>query len=513
MMRFTDGRLPTERPARDSTERLRSSPRLSPRLEMLETRCLLSATYLGSEYDDGPPLPSRGPTVAEKPVASLGLDRGVVRPPVTVGLVQAGSAPSVAAGGVVSGIGVSFSDGTTLPGIPGLPRARYVVVPATSAPHQTFATAQGLPDLPYFGVVGAIGSGDPADLYRLTLNTGAEGLYFGLVSDQSGAIVPMQLQAFTGSGQLLGEWSFGSQGTTSLSSSLGALAAGSTIYFGISAGNPGGTGGSSAPIGYQLWVGLQSATSGSTIAPGAGTTGSSPASSPAVASPIPASTSPWALPSSGSSPISPTAPPNASGGMRVAVGSPAIRSAGPSGGLLSTGDPAPAVASDFNASVNKDWDESSLTGPTARPDDKVDPTELSGREREPDALVVIHGPGGFPLLGAVALGHRRGNSTSGRGDLATPAARSYEDFQAEARALPAAPEIPSTDATTTAHSGTFRDRAWGKFSVPLFSGLGLATAYTLNAVLSQPIAGFDYLTSRLESDDRARPRRRNRGLE
>ncbi len=194
----------------------------------------------------------------------------------------------------------------------------------------------------------------------------------------------------------------------------------------------------------------------------------------------------------------------------MAVGSPATRSAGPSGGLLSEGDPAPAVASDFNAAVNKDWDESSLTGPTARRANKVEPTELSGREREPDALVVIHGPGGFPLLGAVALGHRRGNSTTGMGDFATPAAMSYEEVPLAGEALPAVSEIPLTDDTITAQSRAFHDRPWGSFSVPVFSGLGLATVFTLNAVLSQPIAGFDYLTSRLDSDDRTQPCRKNR---
>jgi hypothetical protein len=410
----------------------------------------------------------------------------------------------------VSGVGGSWSDGTTLPGIPGLPRARYVIVPETKAPHQTFTTAQVLPNLPYFGVVGTLGSGDPIDLYRLTLNAGAGGLNFGLVSDQSAPTIPMQLQVFDGSGRLLGEWSLGGQGTTSLYAGLGVLPAGSTIYFGITAGNPSGSGGPSTSIGYQLWVGRQSATDSSTTALGAGTTGSSSAIAPGIASPLPASTGLAALPSSGNSPSTPTPPPTGSGGLRVAVGSPATRSAGPSGGLLSEGDPAPAVASDFSAAVNKDWDESSLTGPTARPADKVETTELSGREREPDALMIIHGPGGFPLLGAVALGHRRGNPTAGMGDFATPAAISYEDFQTEAQALPAVSQTPLPEDTITAQSRSFHDRPWGRFSVPVFSGLGLATVFTLNAVLSQPMAGFDYLTSRLDSDDRTQPYRRDR---
>jgi len=42
-----------------------------------------------------------------------------------------------------------------------------------------------------------------------------------------------------------------------------------------------------------------------------------------------------------------------------------------------------------------------------------------------------------------------------------------------------------------------RRRAWGRLPVSVFSGLGVATVWTLNAVLSQPIAGYDYLTARL----------------
>jgi hypothetical protein len=492
---------------RDSTERLRLSPRLSPCLERLEVRCLLSGTSSGSEFDDGRPSPVRGQSVAESPVNSYGLDRRGVRLHATPGGIRAGSATGLDHASPSSGVGVSWGDGTTLPGLPGLPRAHYVIVPEIQAPHHTFATAQELPNLPYFGVVGTIGAGDPIDLYRLTLNSGAENLNFGLMSNQS---MPMQLQVFDGSGALLGEWSSSGQGTTSLDAALGALPAGSTIYFGITAGSPGGWGTPSTSIGYQLWVGVQSATAGSTIAPGSGTTGSSPANLPAIASPLPASTGLGALPSSGNSPTTPTSPPNAAGGMRVAVGSPATRSAAPSGGLLSEGDPAPPVASNFNAVVNKNWDHSSLTGPTARPADKVEPADSSGREREPDALVVIHGPGGFPLLGAVALGHRRGNSTAGMGDFAAPAALSYEDFQARARALPAVSEDPSTDAIVSIPSRAFHERRWGRISVPVFSGLGLATVFTLNAVLSPPMAGFDYLTSLLEAAPRTRPRRGDR---
>ena len=101
-----------------------------------------------------------------------------------------------------------------------------------------------------------------------------QGLNFGLVSDQAAPTVPVQLQVFDGSGQMLGEWSLSGQAATSLFGGLGALPAGSTIYFGITAGNPSSPGGPSAAIDYQLWVGLQSATSRARRSlPGTGTTG------------------------------------------------------------------------------------------------------------------------------------------------------------------------------------------------------------------------------------------------
>ena len=128
--------------------------------------------------------------------------------------------------------------------LPGLPQGRYVVVPESNAPHHTLATAQELPELPYVGVVGTLGSGEPIDLYRVTLSSGVSGLNFGLESDQSALTIPMQLQVFDASGHLLGEWSLGGQSSTSLYGGLGALPAGSTLYFGITAGSTSGIAGS-----------------------------------------------------------------------------------------------------------------------------------------------------------------------------------------------------------------------------------------------------------------------------
>jgi hypothetical protein len=463
------------------------------------------------ELYDGSSVPIDDPTTPAKPIVSHVLQRHNEARQWAGEAHASGSASGGGDGTSGSGVGSSWSDGTILPGLPGLPRANYVIVPETTAPHHTLATAQGLPDLPYFGVVGTLGSGDPIDLYRLTLSGGVDGLNFGLVSDQSTPAVPMQLQVFDGSGHMLGEWSLGGQGTTTLFGGLGALPAGSTIYFGITAGNPGGPGGASAGINYQLWVGLQSATDSATIVAGTGTTVPSTAFLAATALPLSAVTALGALPSGGSSQAASTAPPNGGGNLRVAVGSPATRSAGPSGGLLSEGDPAPAVPSDFSAAVNKEWDEPTPTATTIRPAGEVERTEPSGREKDPDVLVAVNGPGGFPLLGAVAIGHRRRHPTTIAGDLATAPDRVDGDLQVVARSVPAEPEVPLTEGDIAARSPTFRHRPWSGWPISAVSaGLGMATVFTLNAVLSQPMAGFDYLTSRLDADGGPDSRRKDR---
>jgi hypothetical protein len=377
-------------------------------------------------------------------------------------------------------------------------------------------TAQNLPHLPYFGVVGTLGSGDPIDLYRLTLSGGAEGLNFGLVSEQSGPIVPVQLQVFDGSGHMFGEWSPGGEGTASLYAGVGALPAGSTVYFGITAGSPSGSGGTSAGINYQLWVSLHPAADTSTIVAGTAPTVSSPTFFAAIGLPLSAATVPGAPPSSGNSQAAPMTTPNGGGTLPVAVGPPATRSAGPSGGLLSRGDPAPAVASAFIAAVNKEWDEPTLTATTPRPAGEAEPTEPSGRERNPNVLVAVNGPGGFPLLGAVAIGNRRRNPTTGAGDLATTPDLTTTpdladgDLQLVARSVPAEPEVPLNEGDIAARSLTLPDRPWRGLPISEFSGLAIATVLTLNAVLSQPIAGYDYLTSRLDADGVPAPRRKHR---
>ena len=134
-----------------------------------------------------------------------------------------------------------------------------------------------------------------------------------------------------------------------------------------------------------------------------------------------------------------------------------------------------------------------------------------GQVQDPDVLVAVNGPGGFPLLGAVAIGHRRRHPTTFAGDLATTPDRADGELRVVASSAPAEPEIPLTEGDIAAQSPVFRDRRWSRWPISAVSaGLGLATVFTLNAVLSQPIAGFDFLTSRLDAEGGPDSRRKER---
>ncbi len=385
---------------------------------------------------------------------------------------------------------------------PGLGQATYVVVFETKEPHHTFLTAQELPDVPYFGVIGTIGTGDPTDLYRLTLGAAAEQLDFQLAWGTSVPQVQMQFQLFDATGRVLGEWSPGhSPSVPSLQAESGGLPAGSTVYLGISTVNPSGPGSPSVTIGYQLWVGVQSATVGSTSATTATPAVASLGTVPGIATPLASPASSAFQQSTVATPAASPAPAADGGGVRYAVGPPAIRSARPSGGLLSEGEPAPPEVPDFSVALSKEWDErSSLTESKPRRRNEVEPTALSERERESSLLVVIRGSGGFPLIGAVAMGHRGWRPVPDAGDFST--LRGMRGLDREpgvgvaADELLAHPDIAVSEGAVEAQSRTHRGHLWADFPLSVFFVLGLTTVFTLNAPLSRLRTAFDSLASR-----------------
>jgi hypothetical protein len=499
---FVDRRFITKS-GRSSARNLRSRVRVSLRLEILETRCLMSAW----DASVNEPAPSnQHPDDTSRPNHYQ---------PALSSRANLGSSLAADFSGAKQGPGDQSSDaGTTgplggdAPSPSGQSPAQvpYVVVAETSSPHQTLRSAQKLPDLFYFGVVGTIGNRDGIDLYQLTLQTGAGRLDFSLASSQSGRAVPLQFELFDGSGRALGTWTSGVQGSD-LHTELTNLPAGVTFYLGVSAANASGSGASGQAIDYQLWIDHEAGPGGPSANTTAPTAEAATGITPVTGSAISPSTGLGAAPPGADAQANPSTAQGPATGVLVAVGSASVRSARPSGGLLSDVDPTPPAARDFNAAVNKEWDERSSNGPAPREGIEPPPAVLAASENEPDALVVVHGPGGFPLVGAVAIGHRRRSPAAEVGDFATsqaigePVPEMPTGF--ETRILVARSDNLPTESSETAFFPALSARDLAEYPVSVYSGLGLAMVFTLNAVFSQPMAGFDYLSSRHDADDRS----------
>ena len=180
-------------------------------------------------------------------------------------------------------------------------------------------------------------------------------------------------------------------------------------------------------------------------------------------------------------------------------GSPEVRSAKPSAGLLSDGDPTPAAARNFNSVVNNEWDAPSSSRPSHRGGIDAESTMLVGQgERPARARRHEQGPAVFLWSGAVAVGHRRRQSAGTNvGDFSAPRPVGTATLEIAAGIVGDgllaffAPSVRESGVTEYVQPAGIHDVT--EFPASVFSGLGLATVFTLNAVLSQPIAGFDYL--------------------
>src|SRR5262249_19989482 len=84
-----------------------------------------------------------------------------------------------------------------------------------------------------------------------------------------------------------------------------------------------------------------------------------------------------------------------------------IRAAQPSGGLLSPENTATDGARETPTPESRSWAESSLAGAAQEAGAADETTSAGTGGKVNEDLVVLRGPGGFPLLGAVAVGHRR----------------------------------------------------------------------------------------------------------
>jgi len=387
-----------------------------------------------------------------------------------------------------------------------------VIVPETAAPHSTLASAQKLPNLPYFGVIGTLGSDNPVDFYQLTIGAAAAGIQFELVAQQPAASTPVQLSLYDASGRVLGTWTSGARPQpdgSALSLDLPSQFPDSTLYIGISA--PSSSGASPAGLApttdYQLWVARSTAPDPPlSTGTGIGSAAVPNASSTLILGPFqPSTTPPPDQQAQASAPISTTATAGTGAGLALAAGSLPTRAAGPLGGVLANGDTNQPAGRQLSVTVNLEG--SVRSSPPSDLDPRVAPGPRAepGQEDGPQQVMAIRGPGGFPLLGAAAIGNWRRLPRGGVAAVVVSAAKpavsdQVDTLSPDRLALEDPPSAPAEPlAAVAADSAPLQPERWGESRVRLSFGLSMATVLTLNVILSDPVAGFDYLASRLDS--------------
>jgi len=477
---------------------------------MLETRCLLSGWH-----------PKAGPVIDRPPavellasaVATIPNDGPKVRNPQPTESGNLSPSQSTSASPDLDSDydGDSTASTDLTPGLAGLPQRNYVIIPEISWPHDTIASAQVLPDLPYFGVVGSLGAGEGIDLYQLALNSVSDRLDFGVEIQGRGGSVPATFEILDGTGQVLGTWQLESPGNSSIQVGLERLNPGYTLYLGISAGNSSTPGGTFGTADYQLWVADQPVLHSTSSSIG---TSAQPVLALTVLPPvlIPLATLGLSSPQSATA-AAPNAQQSGSAAASVTVGSLAIRSAGASRGLLSNDESAPVAMQGPGTSAPQEVAAGSLARPESEHGGEPRPGEPAVAGRDPEASVALISTGGFRLMGATAVGYwrERGPDHEIVPEMRAPAlnARSEAVESTGDPNLDGRPTVLLAEGEVIGKERGVRLRAWSGFRVSVFSGLGVAAVWTLNAVLSQPIAGYDYLTARLyRSHIRALPRRK-----
>jgi hypothetical protein len=389
----------------------------------------------------------------------------------------------------------------------------YVIVRSAAAPHSSLDTAQVLPDAPYFGVIGSLGPDDSIDVYRMTLDPGTSVLQFELLAQQTPSSASVRFLLFDGTGRVLGNWSSTNDaGSSAIDLVLSGQLIGSTLYFGIAATNTSSPPGSSPSSDYQLWVSRLNATDRQSA--GTGDASIDPSSS--SPSPITGPIQPLATP-----PVTSQTPPT---GGATAVGSqvsngPGVvivqvvglmptRMAGPLGGVLHTEDPTPSAVRQLAVTMNPEGVDRPSRGPG------IDPVGASGRgselgpEEAQGAMAALRGPGGFPLMGAGAIGSRRRAQVPIAAVSAVSASRNgggipeIDLLAAQGRSSPVS-RAEQLEVDAASHP-----RTSGETRLPLSFSLSVAVVLTLNVVLCDPVAGFDFLASRLDLDLRELTRSR-----
>jgi hypothetical protein len=384
----------------------------------------------------------------------------------------------------------------------------YLLVRETTSLHDTLTTAQSLPNVPFFGVIGTIGGGDPIDLYRLTVGPHTSGFQFELVSQSWSSTVPLSFQLFDGSGKVVGT-GFSSPDITGspINFALDNHFSGSALFLGISA--PGQNGpGAGAMTDYQLWV--QQFTTPLVPPSPAGAVALLPATTNAlfvgaIVQPLTATVViSVPAPEGFSNSVATNAIAKATGiEIRVAVESLPTHQAQPSGGVMSAESDLLSPAVGLAAAITPERESSPAdVGHSFEVGNR--PLAHSASEEAREGLIALSGPGGFPLLAADAIGNWQ-RTTDNR--LPTSEVASFEGEQRELNStfLHSSPDLLQADPDVLeqeqqladAHTLPGRTTTWLWSSVA--RSLSVATLWTLNAVFSNPFAGYDIVPSRFDS--------------
>lgn len=279
------------------------------------------------------------------------------------------------------------------------PRAvddRYVVLDEVAGSHETPATAQRLPDLPYTGVVGRLDGGETLDVYRIPVDPRTSSLQFTLTWEPVPGAASPRLLLLNGQGRVLGSWPAGEAPGAGPPGFEVAPAEGSDLFIGIASGDATVALGGGPAVAYQLWVTRESAPGTATPGPvgGPGAVGGAATSQAATMGTLADLARPG--PSAAETDRQPA---------RMADGPAPTLSAGPSVGQFAD-DPASPAGPRAVATITLRWPGDHPREPVADPPDE-DGSEIGAiRERAANALVAITGPGGSPLLEADAIDER-----------------------------------------------------------------------------------------------------------